>query len=77
MRRPNAPAAGHDGDVMTPDPDIVEALRRAGARAAYHLLRAGVESLKALEAVIDELGSARRGDDPGPEQPIRQRIDLE
>jgi hypothetical protein len=63
---------------MSPDPDMVEALRRAGARAAYHLLRAGVESLKALEAVIDELGSARRGDDAGRQPPVgRQQIDIE
>lgn len=62
---------------MTPDPDIVDALRRAGARAAYHLLRAGVESLKALEAVIDELGSARHREESGSEPPLRQRIDLE
>ncbi len=35
------------------------ALHRAGRRAAFHLLRAGVETLKALEAVIDELARAR------------------
>jgi len=31
---------------------------RAGRRAAYHLLQALVESLKAVEAVIEELGTA-------------------
>lgn len=63
---------------MSPDPDMVDALRRAGARAAYHLLRAGVESLKALEAVIDELGAARRGDDGAQQPPAgRQKIDIE
>jgi hypothetical protein len=57
---------------------MVEAVRRAGARAAYHLLRAGVESLKALEAVIDELGQARRGDDATRQPPAgRQQIDIE
>jgi hypothetical protein len=64
---------------MSPDPELLDAVRRAGARAAYHLLRAGVESLKALEAVIDELGSANRRD-PAPDGDHtggRQRIDLE
>ncbi len=60
-----------------PQADGFETLKRAGARAAYHLLKAGVESLKAVEAVLDELGKARR-EGPEPEQrPIRQRIDLE
>ena len=63
---------------MSPDPDMVDALRRAGARAAYHLLRAGVESLKAVEAVIDELGAARRGEDTARQPPVgRQQIDIE
>ncbi len=63
---------------MSPDPDVVDALRRAGARAAYHLLRAGVESLKALEAVIDELGTARRNEDGVRRPPVgRQQIDIE
>ncbi len=62
---------------VSPDGDGFETLKRAGARAAYHLLKAGIESLKAVEAVLDELGNARR-EAPEPEQrPIRQRIDLE
>lgn len=40
--------------------DAIEALRRAGKRVVYHLLRAGVEGLRALEAIADELG--RMGD---------------
>jgi hypothetical protein len=58
---------------------MAEAVRRAGARAAYHLLRAGVESLKALEAVIDELGQeSARGDDATRQPPAgRQQIDIE
>lgn len=54
------------------------ALRRAGRRAGYHLLRAAVESLKALEVLVDEL--ARVGGDGGPERekPARRvRIDVE
>ena len=41
---------------MNPESETVAALKRAGMRAAFHLLRAGVESLKAIEAVVDELG---------------------
>lgn len=50
---------------MTPDSETVAALKRAGRRVAYHLLRAGVEGLKALEAVIDELAEVGKagGDD--------------
>jgi hypothetical protein len=65
---------------MNREPDTIEALQRAAARAAYHLLRAGVEGLRALEAVIEELGRARRADgDPetDPGTTTRQRIDLE
>jgi hypothetical protein len=59
------------------DPETIETIKRAGARAAYHLLRAGVESLKAVEAILDELGRARREGDTTDDEPIRQRIDLE
>lgn len=38
------------------DSETAVALKRAARRAAFHLLRAGIESLKALEAVVDELG---------------------
>jgi hypothetical protein len=56
--------------------ETIEALRRAGKRAAYHLALAGVEGLKALSAVLDEL--ARVGKDAFEEQPSeRQRIDVE
>lgn len=34
----------------------MEVLARAGKRAAYHLLQAFVEALKAVEAVIEEVG---------------------
>jgi len=35
----------------------MQAVARAGRRAVYHLLQAAVEGLKAVEAVIEELGS--------------------
>jgi hypothetical protein len=40
---------------MVDESETVAALRRAARRAAFHLMRAGLESLKALEAVVDEL----------------------
>lgn len=53
------------------------AVGRAGRRASYHLLQAVVESLKALEAVIEELGGIGDAtDDDGGREP-RQRIEIE
>lgn len=67
-------------DGSRPEPMV--ALGRAATRAAYHLLRAGVEGLKAVQAVVDELG--RLNDPPSPQdrpspkdRPNRVRIDLE
>lgn len=40
----------------------VRAVGRAGRRAIYHLLQAAVEGLKAIEAVIEEIGGI--GDEP-------------
>lgn len=56
----------------------VAAMSRAGKRAAYHLLQAAVESLKALEAVIEEIGTI--GEENGhdeEEASSRQRIEIE
>lgn len=61
---------------MIIESQTVEALRRAGKRAAYHLALAGVEGLKALSAVLDEL--ARVGKESAEDEtPSRQRIDVE
>ncbi|HSJ29007.1 MAG TPA: hypothetical protein VLB67_12430 [Acidimicrobiia bacterium] len=57
---------------MNPESETGAALKRAGVRVAFHLMRAGVEALKAVEAVIDELGKVgsaggedrRAGDGP-------------
>lgn len=54
---------------MSPESETIAALKRAGMRAAFHLLRAGVEGLKAVEAIVDELGKvgsprSAPGDDP-------------
>jgi hypothetical protein len=53
------------------------AMGRAGRRAAYHLLQAAVEGLKAIEAVIEELGGIgdESRDDDGASQ--KQRIEIE
>jgi hypothetical protein len=54
----------------------VAAIGRAGRRAVYHLLQAAVEGLKALEAVIEELGDIR-GADSEDETPAKQKIEIE
>ncbi len=48
---------------MNPESATVSALKRAGKRATVHLLRAAVEALKAVEAVVDELGAVGRDED--------------
>jgi hypothetical protein len=56
--------------------EAMQALSRAGRRAAYHLLQAVIEGLKAVEAVIEEVG--RIGDEDGAEQTeTRTRIEIE
>jgi len=56
--------------------EAMQALIRAGRRAAYHLLQAVIESLKAVEAVIEEVG--RIGDEDGADQTeTRTRIEIE
>lgn len=62
---------------MNQESETIAALKRAGLRAAFHLLRAGVEGLKAVEAVVDELGkvgsSQMEVDDP--DGPVRIEIE--
>lgn len=64
---------------MNPESETGAALKRAGVRVAFHLLRAGVESLKAIEAVVDELGKVgtRRSDDSEPQEDGPVRIEVE
>jgi hypothetical protein len=59
---------------MSGESETAVALRRAGKRALFHLLRAGVEGLKAIEAVVDEL--ARVGKEP-EDGPSSTRIEVE
>ncbi len=61
---------------MREQSETVAAMGRAGRRAAYHLLQAAVEGLKAVEAVIEEIGGI--GDEKRQdEKPQRQRIEIE
>lgn len=57
--------------------ETVAAMTRAGRRAAFHLLQAAVESLKAVEAVIEEIGGI--GDDKRHDDEVgkMQRIEIE
>ncbi len=58
--------------------ETLNAVKRAGSRMVYHLLRAGVESLKAVEALVDELGKVGKAEEGGePEPGGRVRIDLD
>lgn len=52
------------------------ALRRAGKRAAIHLVQAAIEGLKAVEAVIDELSAARDAD-RDDSTTVRRKIEVE
>jgi hypothetical protein len=54
------------------------ALGRAGRRVAFHVIQAAIEGLKAVEAVIEEIGGIgdeadHHGDGPND----RQRIEIE
>lgn len=57
--------------------ETVAAMSRAGRRAAYHLLQAAVEGLKAVEAVIEEIGGIGEQDNHHEESSGRQRIEIE
>ncbi len=58
------------------DQQVVSAMARAGKRATYHLLQALVESLKAVEAVMEEMGTIGDNDSSEPKE-TRRRIEIE
>jgi len=62
--------------MKEPSP-AVQAIGRAGRRAVYHLLQAAIEGLKAVEAVIEEIG--RIGDEPDQNGDVTtsQKIEIE
>ena len=54
------------------------ALSRAGRRVAFHMIQAAIEGLKAVEAVIEEIGGiASDGDHHERESDQLQRIEIE
>lgn len=62
---------------MREQSETVAAMSRAGRRAAFHLLQAAVEGLKAVEAVIEEIGGIGEEKRHDQENPPRQRIEIE
>ena len=53
------------------------ALGRAGRRVAFHMIQALIEGLKAVEAVIEEIGGiGEQSDHHEPESNV-QRIEIE
>lgn len=61
---------------MREQSETVAAMGRAGRRAVFHLLQAAVEGLRAVEAIIEEIGGI--GDDKGDQDSSpRQRIEVE
>lgn len=61
---------------MSEPPPSLTALGRAGRRVVYHLLQAAIEGLKAVEAVIEEVGSIGEVKDQDGDDP-RKRIEIE
>jgi len=56
----------------------VAALGRAGRRVVFHMIQAGIEGLKAVEAVIEEIGAlGDQGGGDDPESNGRERIEIE
>ena len=58
------------------DQQVVAAMTRAGKRATYHLLQAFVESLKAVEAIIEEIGTIGDAESSDSSRD-RERIEVE
>jgi len=56
--------------------EALQALTRAGRRVVYHLIQAAIEGLKAVEAVIDELGNIGDKDDEDTST-TKTRIEIE
>ena len=61
---------------MKEQSEAVQALARAGRRVVYHLVQATVEGLKAIEAVIEEVGSIGDSEETKAER-TRTRIEIE
>jgi hypothetical protein len=61
--------------MSEPSPPLA-ALGRAGRRAAFHLIQAAIEGLKAIEAVIEEVGAIGDSSDQDVAE-SRKRIEIE
>ncbi|MEX1134101.1 MAG: hypothetical protein WED83_04570 [Acidimicrobiia bacterium] len=61
---------------MKEQSEAMQALARAGRRVVYHLLQAAVEGLKAVEAVIEEVGSIGENEENKADT-TRTRIEIE
>jgi hypothetical protein len=57
--------------------DVFETARRAGKRALIHLIQAAIEGVKAIEAVIDEIGHMGQTEEEAGERNRTERIDVE
>lgn len=55
----------------------VAALGRAGRRVAFHMIQALIEGLKAVEAVIEEIGGIGEQSDHHESESNLQRIEIE
>lgn len=63
---------------MSEQSPTVAAFTRAGRRVAFHMIQAAIEGLKAIEAVIEELGGiGDEGEHHDAETSSRQRIEIE
>ena len=61
---------------MSTESATITALRRAGRRAIFHLMRAGVEGLKAVEAIVDELAQvSKKADEAESQEPTRIEVE--
>jgi hypothetical protein len=56
---------------------VLNALNRAGKRALIHMIQAAIEGVKAVEAVIDELGKLGDDDDVEQSSTGAERIEVE
>jgi hypothetical protein len=62
---------------MKDQSEAMQAFGRAGRRVVYHLLQAAIEGLKAVEAVIEEVGTIGGKDDGSNTTTTRTRIEIE
>lgn len=56
---------------------VINALSRAGKRALIHMIQAAIEGVKAVEAVIDELGKMDNNDEGEQSSTAAERIEVE